>query len=116
MEDKTVNGNEVPCAHLDIRQCRERFGSVLHRICVQCGIKGTQHISAPPSSFGLFHRSGAFIRVISPQMYLSIEKSFDVKTPEYRDRVFLLLEEAIKSRAISLGELGQVIRNHTRAS
>ena len=45
-----------------------------------------------------------------------IEKSFDVKTPEYRDRVFLLLEEAIKSRAISLGELGQVIRNHTRAS
>ena len=116
MEDRTVHGNEVPCAHLDIRQCNEpvSISSYLpHRICAQCGIKGTTLLSAPPSSPTLFRRSDEFVTAISPREYRSIEKSFDVKRQEYRDRVFLLLEEAIKSKAISLGELGQVIKNHT---
>ena len=107
----------TPCAHLGaVEISRSHVRCIAHRICADCGEKAVLRPyrggTPQPVYPKLFQRPSLLVKIVTEEEYLTIERSFDVRTPEYRDRLFRLLEEAIKSNAVSLRELQQVIKNH----
>ena len=97
------------CAHIDtceyISDSAMRDAKIYHsipvtfRICRTCGQKD-QRLRPSNYHFSVLNRSSDFVTGITRDEYLAIERSFDKKKPEYRERVLRQLQEALRVGAI----------------
>lgn len=104
------------CAHVGTVEMNNSTPRAVRRICADCGATAVANRVKEDDPIViasvLFVRPEELVKKVSPEEYLKIEKSFDVRTPEYRDRLFQMLDEAIATKAVSLRELQQVIKDN----
>lgn len=91
------------CAHLDTCEYFESshhfcIGDI-HRICRTCGEKD-RIMNLDNYHFSVLKRPRDFVAQLTRDEYLAIERSFDKKKPEYRERVLRQLQEALRVGAI----------------
>lgn len=90
------------CAHLDTCEYVGRGESglpIAFRICRKCGEKD-QVLNFSKFLFSVLNRPRDLVTKLTREEYLAIERSFDEKKPEYRERVLRQLQEALRAGAI----------------
>lgn len=100
------------CAHLDTCEYSACYSGDYFRICRTCGQKD-QTPSLSHHHFSVLDRPRDFVRRISREDYLAIERSFDQKKPEYRERVLRQLREALMCGAVNMANI-EVVKDHSR--
>ena len=105
------------CAHIDtceyISDSAMRDAKIYHsipvtfRICRTCGQKD-QRLRPSNYHFSVLNRSSDFVTGITRDEYLAIERSFDVKKPEYRARLMRQVREAVEARVLTADELREI--------
>lgn len=98
------------CAHLDTceyysgpKMTIGRAGKFL-RVCRTCGEKD-EVLNLENHFFSVLNRPESLVTQITKDEYLAIEKSFDKKKPEYRERVLRQIREALSAHVLTADEL-----------
>lgn len=108
------------CAHLDTCEYvsdEARRDAELHhlmtafRICRACGQKD-QILNVSNYRFSVLNRPRDFVTKITRDEYLAIERSFNQKKPEYRERVLRQIREVLDARVLTVEDARQILEDY----